>query len=217
MAHSIKFTLLFLTSFLVSCSSSPEQESHGSCGLIYYGNYGQILLESYDSIKPEVRIKLELHLEKYLGNSLKESIEFNEAYYTNYNELLYWETSAKDYEWIVSTYDIFYRFKNQELELDNYCASISLDSVGNVINEISLPSPELNTNADHFISLNELKKVAKSHDYPNDRYKFDYFDNRIVIKFSDIKQGEYWKELKVCAHTGEIITKGEVSGIVDWY
>ena len=183
-------TYFFLLSIFISCSSKT---------IIHRSEINRVpstlVVSSFDSLQQvpvEIRMKINAYLIAKVGQENKEKLSFVRGI----------KTESKS----ISEYKIIFQFSDIEAYLISYEFEILLDSYGNVITQVNLPSNTNNINKYSIISLDSATNVVNSNNCSFKEIDFDYLkdiDSFVWIFRNPGYPYSFW--IFVNANTGEIV------------
>ena len=201
-------TTLVIILMIATFSLFGQNGTSGCSSTIYSLNFEYQPKEiiSLEQLPNNIQDSITNHLKSYLGELFYNLLTFKSGLIINYTELLKSDSTVKDYQWQVPTYDLSYYFSAKKAGIDFCCSRITLDSVGNVIDEIGFPSIHDNKLNCRFIEKDKILRAARRRHFPTDKYEIEINDQKIVFRFERIKK-ENLEYLEVSAHTGRFVQK----------
>lgn len=174
-------------------------------------------IKSLDELPTNIRARLVQHLKSSLGEEFYSLISFKTGLFIDYSELVKADPKVLKYQWEVPTYDIGFYLSQPNSGIEFYCSRITLDSLGNVVDDIRFPSIDKNSSASNFSSLERIKQTATENGFPLEDYKVVFSENHLVLVFARATKDKYGEELLVSAHTAEVVKLKHDKGIIDYW
>jgi len=181
------------------------------------------VITSLDSLPEVIRLKAEKYIIKKVGNDYYSTLLFKQGIIIDHLSVLdsiYWvKEHATARPWQVASYGLYYEFSDIPNGIASYCASIWLDSLGNIVRDIDLPDAAKHkkkrvisisyTEAKRIIEkwLKRKKKISKKigqlglwYDYENKNIVWLY-----PAKLGYFQGPQY--QIWIDAHTGKVTYK----------
>jgi hypothetical protein len=189
----------------------------GRCGYIFYDDYEPKEIDRLSQIPESIRTILMKHLHSRLGDAGLARLQFDGGQVVNKKKLLRVDPDAKDYQWPIPTYQLFFLFLMTEQPRVTYCAEIQLDENGGVIREIDLPFYAKTPEKLHIVPVSRALEVAVREGMPRNAlgveagYASEFDSLEWLVSKWTRSQGSAWRvtTLHVVAHDANKIAWSE--------
>ena len=148
---------------------ASERDTIQGCGYLDYGDYEPKEPRSLDSLPKPIRSRIVSHLTARLGPAVFARLKFVGGQVVDIARLYKVEPDARDYDWVIPTYLLHFEIAFGPDPAEQYCAEISLDAEGGVIEDIALPRTADDPKKIAIISKAKALEAAAAHDVPVDR------------------------------------------------
>ena len=170
----IRLTALALVMMLSGSTSArvyatSEQDTIRGCGYTDYGDYEPKEPRSLRSLPKSIQSKLVAHLRSRLGDEVYGRLRLDGGQIVNLDRLYEEEPDAREYEWVIPIYLLHFAIDLGLDPVEHYCAEISLDAAGNVLEELALPRSADDPGKLAIISKARAFEVAALHGVPAER------------------------------------------------
>jgi len=152
-----------------SAATASERDIIPGCGYKSYGAYEPEEPRSLDSLPKRIQARLVSHLTARLGTIVFARLQMTGGQIVDLHRLYKVEPKAREYEWVIPTYLLHFEIDFGQDPDEHFCAEISLDADGTVIEDISLPRTADNPQKIAIISKVQALEAAATHDVPVDR------------------------------------------------
>jgi len=191
------------------------------CSTRSFGSYRPKEPRSIYDLPNSIRIKLETHLTKRLGQDFYSKLSISGGQIVDLDRLYIVEDNAKNYKWTPYSYYLCFSFQDTAKSIGLYTAKIVLDKYGNVVEDIELPNIIDNNEKAKIISLEQAKAIAIENKFYDDKtlISLSYDDKHGSVTWC-FKQTTYntnhtlygWTWV-IDAHNGKVIGKYDHGGI----
>jgi hypothetical protein len=161
--------ILVVTGASLHAGSASEQDTIHSCGYIDYGDYEPKEPRSLQSLPKAIRTRVISHLTARLGPDIYSRLHFTGGQIVDIPRLYKVEPEAREYDWVIPTYLLHFEIEFGADPAERYCAGISLDANGEVIDDIALPKTADAPAKIAVVSKAKALEIAATHDVPVDR------------------------------------------------
>ena len=148
---------------------AAERDTVHGCGYTDYGDYEPKEPRSLESLPKPIRAQLVSHLTERLGAAVFARLKLTGGQIVDIARLYKVEPDAREYEWVIPTYLLHFEIDFGTDPAEHYCAEISLNADGSVIDDIALPRTAGHPERIAVISKAKALEAAASHDVPVER------------------------------------------------
>ena len=188
---------------------------------VYFEVYKPKQIKSLDELPPDIKSKIENHLQARFGNNYYSKLNFLIAEIIDVDELFRVEPKFKSYQWKMHTYEFVFKYSDMKKGLSKYFARIRLDLNGDVMHEIDLPEVKKYPQKADLISVDKAIEIAKSKGFKPKKMQitilYDEDVDSLAWNISTFANEDRFtitrKVIKIDAHNGEILKEGTESGI----
>jgi hypothetical protein len=157
----------------LNAAVASERDTIGGCGYTDYGDYEPKEPRSLLSLPKAIRTRVISHLTARLGPDVYSRLHFTGGQVVDIERLYRVEPDAREYEWVIPTYLLHFEIEFGADPTERYCAEISLDANGGVIDDIALPRTADDPAKIAVVSKAKALEVAATHDVPVERASFE--------------------------------------------
>jgi hypothetical protein len=210
--------LTTILTILIYTTLSYGQSGVLGCGSTYYSmDYKSTIVKSLSDLPIYIQDSIKSHLLNKLGNDFYKLLTFESCLVIDYQELVSQDPKVLNYKWQVPKYDLGFYITQKQTGVNYCCSRMSLDSIGNVIDNIDFPNYKINPQSTTFADLTQIKKTSKKLGFNPNNYSIDIVDDNIVLKFTRTQKYKYIEYLEISAHSGQKVRQYKVTGLIDWF
>lgn len=203
--NEASYCVLTSVFFLTFSTFLYSQNGVSGCGANHYSdNYQPTILKNLSDLPYFIGDSVKKNIIDKVGLDFFALLNFENGLVIDYNDLIKKDPKVLNYKWKIPTYDLSFYISQKQVGIEYYCSRVTLDSNGNVIDQIYFPAVTSNPKNAHFDKIEHIKEIAKKHGFDTNDYLVDITDNHIVLIFTRSKR-KYYLTLEISAHSGQII------------